>query len=318
MVRWRTNSIPHSKLHKDSQCYAYTANLDAGRYEEILNSNLSIYGGNGRHYGTIESYAVRVNGFENSIELTLEPNSAVYFKKKDFSVTITSKFHSLEEETSHRNSSSIEAKNIVSKIIDAKTAGKNLLTKDDMSKKFVPEDLSSGKPVEKVQTKEEAEQKLKNTLEVEVDVQDIDTANNNVIEILNEIIGMLNLSEIIEELKKYILADRNKQQKKETKPLEIKQSKVEEKKQRGRPKKEVNPEELNKPKRPKGRPKKPVDPEKANEPKRPRGRPKKEVDPEEINKPKRPKGRPRKPIDPELANKPKRPRGRPKKENGGK
>ena len=301
----------------------YRIGLDAGRYEELFNSNLSIYGGNGRHYGTIESYAVRCNGFENSIELTMEPNSAVYFKKKDFSVTITSKFHSLEEEQTHRNSSSIEAKNIVSKIIDAKTAGKNLLTKDDMNKKFVPEDLSPNKPVTKAETKQEAEAKLKNTLEVEVEVQDIETANNNVIEILNEIIGMLNLAEVIEELKKYILEDKNKRTKVSTPAVETKkpETKVEEKptkKQRGRPKKEVNPEELNKPKRPKGRPRKPVDPEKANKPKRPRGRPKKEVDPEELNKPKRPKGRPRKPIDPELANKPKRPRGRPKKENGGK
>ena len=233
----------------------YRVGLDAGRYEEIFNSNLSIYGGNGRHYGTIESYAVRCNGFENSIELTMEPNSAVYFKKKDLSVTITSKFHSLEEEQAHRNTSSIEAKNIVSKIIDAKTAGNNLLTKDDMNKKFVPEDLSSTKP--QFETKKEAEEKLKNTVEIEVEVNDIETENNNVLEILNEIVGMLNLSEVIEALKRYILEDRKKttgsvkvQPKTETVKVEA------EKKQRGRPRKPIDPEEANKPKRPKGRPRK--------------------------------------------------------------
>lgn len=245
----------------------------------------------------------------------MEPNSAVYFKKKDLSVTITSKFHSLEEEQTHRNTSSIEAKNIVSKIIDAKTAGNNLLTKDEMNKKFVPEDLSSNKP--KFESKEEAQEKLKNTVEIEVEVNNIETENNNVIEILNEIVGMLNLTEVIEALKRFILEDRKRTT--VSVKVEPKQEQAEtenEKKQRGRPRKPVDPEEANKPKRPKGRPKKPVDPEEANKPKRPKGRPKKEIDPEEANKPKRPKGRPRKPIDPEAVNKPKRPRGRPRKENG--
>jgi hypothetical protein len=293
----------------------YRVGLDAGRYEELFNSNLSIYGGNGRHYGTIESYAVRCNGFENSIELTMEPNSAVYFKKKDLSVTITSKFHSLEEEQTHRNSSSIEAKNIVSKIIDAKTAGKNLLTKDDMNKKFVPENMSSNKP--QPETKKEIEEKLKKTVEVEVEINSIETENNNVLEILNVIIGMLNLSEVIDVLKRYILEDKEKATGFiKTQPKKAKVEVKETKNQRGRPRKPVDPEEANKPKRPKGRPRKPVDPEEANKPKRPKGRPRKPINPEEANKPKRPKGRPRKPIDPEAANKPKRPRGRPRKENG--
>ena len=285
----------------------YRVGVDAGRYEELFNSNLSIYGGNGRHYGTIESYAVRVNGFENSIELTLEPNSAVYFKKRDFSITITSKFQSLEEEQSHRSTSSIEAKNIVSKIIEAKTAGKNLLTKDDMNKKFVPENLNS---------KTNSEEKI-----IELTAEEIsEIENNNVIEILNEIVGQLNLAEIIKALKQSIFDDKRKSRKpviQINKNIEKKPEKIIQRKLRGRPKKVVDPEELNKPKRPKGRPRKPIDPEELNKPKRPRGRPRKPVDPEELNKPKRPKGRPRKPIDPEALNKPKRPRGRPKKENGG-
>lgn len=60
---------------------------------------------------------------------------------------------------------------------------------------------------------------------------------------------------------------------------------------RGRPKKVLSEEELNKPKRPRGRPKKEITEVK---PKRPRGRPKKEK--VETNLPKRPRGRPRKEI----------------------
>ena len=115
----------------------YRVGVDAGRYEEILNSNLSIYGGNGRHYGTIESYAVRVNGFENSIELTIEPNSAVYFKKQNISVTIKSMY----ENSEHKSESAIEAKNIVTKIIESKTAGKNILNKSKIEEKFVPQEI---------------------------------------------------------------------------------------------------------------------------------------------------------------------------------
>ena len=238
----------------------YRVGVDAGRYEELLSSNSSKFGGNGRHYGTIESYAVRINGFDNSIELTLEPNSAVYFKKKDLSLTISSKFKSLEEEQGHVNISTIEAKNVVSKIIESKTAGKNLFT-EDIKEKFIPKQLS-----EQAEYNFELERKL-----------------------LDEII-----TEFIKELDEQLDNESVKSK-------------------RGRPRKPVDPEELNKPKLPRGRPRKPVDPEELNKPKLPRGRPRKPVDPEELNKPKLPRGRPRKPVDPELLNKPKLPRGRPRK-----
>ncbi len=299
----------------------YRVGLDAGRYEELFNSNLSAYGGNGRHYGTIESYAVRCNGFENSIELTLEPNSAVYFKKRDFSTVITSKFQSLEEEQTHRNSSSIEAKNIVSKIIEAKTAGKNLLTKDDMNKKFVPENLTPDykKPKYSFEVNYKIVDEIIKELEGEIEKENKkkkqkEQEERNILDILNELIALLNLNEVIETLKKSIKQDLAVKEKKQTTAKS--ETKEPPKKVRGRPRKAVDPEEINKPKRPKGRPRKPVDPEELNKPKRPKGRPKKPVNPEELNKPKRPKGRPRKPIDPELASKPKRPRGRPKKDNG--
>ena len=117
----------------------YRIGLDAGRYEEILNSNNSVFGGNGRHYGTIESYAVRCNGWENSIELTIEPNSAVYFKKKDLSLTIKAKF---SENENKQSTPAIEAKNVVSKIIEAKTAGRDVFDKNEFNEKFVPSELA--------------------------------------------------------------------------------------------------------------------------------------------------------------------------------
>ena len=61
---------------------------------------------------------------------------------------------------------------------------------------------------------------------------------------------------------------------------------------RGRPRKILTEEELNRPKRPRGRPRKEISEEELNRPKRPRGRPRKEK--VESNLPKRPRGRPRK------------------------
>lgn len=66
---------------------------------------------------------------------------------------------------------------------------------------------------------------------------------------------------------------------------------------------------MNEEKRGRGRPRKILTEEELNKPKRPRGRPRKEIT--EV-KPKRPRGRPRKPA-PEITE-PKRPRGRPRKE----
>jgi 1,4-alpha-glucan branching enzyme len=260
----------------------YRVGVDAGRYQELMNSNTPQFGGNGRHYGTIESYAVRVNNFDNSIELTLEPNSAVYFKKKDFSLTINSKFKSIEEENNHVSVSTAEAKKVVTKIIDSKTSGKNLFSEDDMNKKFVPEQLTN-----LIENDERVEESIK--LKNEEILNSISTENDNI-----ENFEISGNSEEVNNSEQN--SDENKIRK------------------RGRPRKPVDPEEANKPKLPRGRPRKPVDPEEANKPKLPRGRPRKPIDPEEANKPKLPRGRPRKPIDPELLNKPKLPRGRPRKQ----
>ena len=243
----------------------YRVGVDAGRYEEILSSNSSRFGGNGRHYGTIESYAVRINGFDNSIELTIEPNSAVYFRKKDFSLTVTSKFKSLEEEEKHRNISTIEAKNVVTKIIESKTVGNNLFSEDDMNKKFVPEQFSNISDTEK------------NTLTKQPEEKTESDDTKATLETTNSEVKINNQSN--EERK-----NNDNQHHVEEDNYELFEEEVFEK--------NLNEDSQNKPRR--GRPRKPIDPELANKPKLPRGRPRKPVDPEMLNKPKRPKGRPKK------------------------
>ena len=68
----------------------------------------------------------------------------------------------------------------------------------------------------------------------------------------------------------------------------------ENKRKRGRPKKVLSQEELNRPKRPRGRPR--IEREEPTGEKRPRGRPKKERNEEELNKPKRPAPKGKKPF----------------------
>ncbi len=232
----------------------YRVGLDAGRYEEILNSNYAEFGGNGRHYGTIESYAVRVNGWENSIELTLEPNSAVYFKKKDLSLTIKPK---LNLETRESTPAKM-AKSVVTKIIEAKTQGKDEFMQEEINQKFIPSEFKHQNEEPQIEEKIETKEDFPN-----------ETKEEETLTIIKRPKG---------------------RPRKPVDPEEANKPKL----PRGRPRKPVDPEEANKPKLPRGRPRKPVDPEEANKPKLPRGRPRKPVDPEEANKPKLPRGRPRK------------------------
>ena len=235
----------------------YRVGVDAGRYEEIMNSNLSKYGGNGRHYGTIESYAVRVNGFENSIELTLEPNSAVYFKKKDLALFIKTNVKDIEDEEKRRSRPAIEAKNVVTKIIETKLSGRTEV---------------ESQPVEE-QVEEKPEIPETNMVSEPEIKQEIQVVEKEVVK-----------TEVV-------LTKRPKGRPR--KPVDPNEA-LKPKRPKGRPRKPVDPNEALKPKRPKGRPRKPVDPNEALKPKRPKGRPRKPVDPNEALKPKRPKGRPRK------------------------
>ena len=235
----------------------YRVGVDAGRYEEIMNSNLSKYGGNGRHYGTIESYAVRVNGFENSIELTLEPNSAVYFKKKDLALFIKTNVKDIEDEEKRRSRPAIEAKNVVTKIIETKLSGRT--------------EVESQPVEEQVEEKPEIpETNMVSEPEIKQEVQVVE-------------------KEVVKT--EVVLTKRPKGRPR--KPVDPNEA-LKPKRPKGRPRKPVDPNEALKPKRPKGRPRKPVDPNEALKPKRPKGRPRKPVDPNEALKPKRPKGRPRK------------------------
>ena len=236
----------------------YRVGVDAGRYEEIMNSNLSKYGGNGRHYGTIESYAVRVNGFENSIELTLEPNSAVYFKKKDLALFIKTNVKDIEDEEKRRSRPAIEAKNVVTKIIETKLSGRTEVVEQ---------------PV-KEQVEEKPEIPETNIVsEPEIEQTEVQVVEKEVVE-----------TEVVET---------KRPKGRPRKPVDPNEA-LKPKRPKGRPRKPVDPNEALKPKRPKGRPRKPVDPNEALKPKRPKGRPRKPVDPNEALKPKRPKGRPRK------------------------
>ena len=236
----------------------YRVGVDAGRYEEIMNSNLSKYGGNGRHYGTIESYAVRVNGFENSIELTLEPNSAVYFKKKDLALFIKTNVKDIEDEEKRRSRPAIEAKNVVTKIIETKLSGRT----------------------------EVVEQPVKEQVEKETEIPETNIVSEPEIE-------QAEVQVIEKEVVETEVVETKRPKGRPRKPVDPNEA-LKPKRPKGRPRKPVDPNEALKPKRPKGRPRKPVDPNEALKPKRPKGRPRKPVDPNEALKPKRPKGRPRK------------------------
>ncbi len=102
----------------------YRVGVEEGTYAEVLNTNEARFGGNGIVCGEIESEHFKINGYDNSIRLTLEPNSAVYFKKKEIVIDIDSRFSidSYEHKSSKDRNSTKEAKSIVSKIIEAKTA----------------------------------------------------------------------------------------------------------------------------------------------------------------------------------------------------
>ena len=219
----------------------YRVGVDAGRYEEIMNSNLSKYGGNGRHYGTIESYAVRVNGFENSIELTLEPNSAVYFKKKDLALFIKTNVKDIEDEEKRRSRPAIEAKNVVTKIIETKLSGRT----------------------------EVVEQPVKEQVEKETEIPETNIVSEPEIE-------QAEVQVVEKEVVETEVVETKRPKGRPRKPVDPNEA-LKPKRPKGRPRKPVDPNEALKPKRPKGRPRKPVDPNEALKPKRPKGRPRKET-----------------------------------------
>ncbi len=217
--------------------FGYRVGVHAGKYIEILNSNSKKYGGNGILCGDVESEDVKVNGLDSSIKINLQPNSAVYFKKKNISLTINTKFL---EDTKLKHSSTIEAKKIVTKIIEAKKLG------------------SEEKPKESIETNEVPQQ-----TEVVVS-QQIAEKNEETQQITENVLS-------VSENENSVLPVRGRGRPR--KPIDPELANRP-KRNRGRPRKPIDPEAANRPKRNRGRPRKPIDPELANRPKRGRGRPK--------------------------------------------
>ena len=240
----------------------YRVGVDEGTYTEILNSNDSKFGGNGNTIKNVESDKYGINGFEYSIEINLEPNSAVYFKKKPHSLDIYAKLDKKNETVENEENNEFripaeETKSIATKIIEAKTGKKSAKQSQEIIVKNTQE----------IAVKQEQEIALKEKQEV----------------VLKEKQEVVTVEEKTEQ--KEIKKTRGRPRK----PVDP--SLVKEKRPRGRPRKPVDPS-LVKEKRPRGRPRKPVDPNLVKE-KRPRGRPRKPIDPNLI-KEKRPRGRPKK------------------------
>ena len=256
----------------------YRVGVEPGEYVEVLKSSSKKYGGNLEDIKSYESEKYSINGLDYSIVLDLEPNSAIYLKKRDYEVKIKSMFEELvdsEERTlKNKHTTTVEAKNIVSKIIELKEAFK-AEPYDDVN------ETSKNKEEKPVETS--AEEKTN-------EAEDLKTK-------------VFNIEKTFET---------------KTVPFESSiESKDEptknEKRGRGRPRKPVDPNAPAKIIRGRGRPRKPVDPNAPAKIIRGRGRPRKPVDPNAPAKIIRGRGRPRKPVDPNAPAKIKRGRGRPRK-----
>ena len=216
--------------------YSYRVGVAPGTYVEILNSCDKKFGGSGRTFGTLESEYIGVNGFDSSIKLNLQPNSAVYFKKQRQSMTIRSRFDDDESDLKrgiNTHLTTIEAKKIVTKIIEARKQG-------------------TGEEPQKPQTKSEMLNKIVQQSEPLTEQEVVETS---------------------EDAKEKPTEKRGRGRPRKPIDPEIANRP---KRGRGRPRKPIDPEIANRPKRGRGRPRKPIDPELANRPKRGRGRPRKE------------------------------------------
>ena len=103
----------------------YRVGVDAGKYVLVLSSNEKEFGGSGQIVKSVVSEYYGINGFESSINLTLEPYSAMYLKKQDLKVVITSKINFVsklnsEEASEFNEKLDNKSKNISDKIISYK------------------------------------------------------------------------------------------------------------------------------------------------------------------------------------------------------
>ena len=231
----------------------YKLGVEEGAYAEVLNTNDKRFGGSGVVCGDIESEHFKVNGYDNSITVNLEPNSAVYFKKKEIVLDIDSRFSidSYDHKIGKRNSTK-EAKSIVSKIIEAKTAFAAEPMREDFIYTSSTNSIKPQEVVEEVEIKEE----------IKVETTKIKRPKGRPRKPVDPNAPV-----------------KEKRPKgRPRKPVDP-NAPVKEKRPKGRPRKPVDPNAPVKEKRPKGRPRKPVDPNAPVKPKRPKGRPRKNANP---------------------------------------
>ena len=131
--RWLTpndktnNVIAFERKNKKGECLICIANfspvklehyrvgVEAGKYINVLNSNEKEFGGSGIVLKTISSDYYSINGFENSIELTLEPYSSIYLKRQDFKLIINSKINYIGNFEDNENKKKSNNEDIVKK-----------------------------------------------------------------------------------------------------------------------------------------------------------------------------------------------------------
>lgn len=98
----------------------YRVGVTEGNYFVVLNSDEKRFGGSGRELKSVSSEYYGINGFESSIELELQPNSALYLKRQDFKINLVSKIEPKTLQSNASEDSKEKTKSIAEKIIDMK------------------------------------------------------------------------------------------------------------------------------------------------------------------------------------------------------
>lgn len=131
----------------------YRVGVEAGKYIEILNSNAEEFGGNGKLIKMVNSEYISSNGYDSSIEICIEPNTAIYLKKQDFIVLVQSKLSDDDGEeqiVTELDEISKKTKSIVMKIIEAKKG--KLSEKLDSTQDSIKQNSTQSKSLEQNST----------------------------------------------------------------------------------------------------------------------------------------------------------------------
>ncbi len=267
----------------------YRVGVPAGNYIELINTCDKKYGGNGKLCGNLQSEYIEINGLSSSIELDLQPNSAVIFQKQNLGLKITAKLaEEIAEEAFYPKNShtpTLEAKSLVTKIIESKSPIKNL-SKQRANKEAEIAEVFANYANVKIVEEEETSYYKGEKLEETDDTFD---------------------KKLDDDGTKTTTAKRGRPRK------IVDENAVKIKRGKGRPRKPVDENAPPKIIRGRGRPRKPVDENAPPKIIRGRGRPRKPVDENAPPKIIRGRGRPRKPVDENAPPKIIRGRGRPRK-----